>query len=805
VSGPEEGAVNEQVVMLLVALLVLVIVVGSLCGIAAVGRVSALAKSLDSLRNRVDALARSVDRIPKLDAPPAPSGERESAAPAVEREDAALKARDPREDAVRDLAPAPDSRVELAAPSPRVTDPAPPARASSVEARIRRLAESRPAAQDWMKTFESSVGKQWIAWAGAVILFVAAGLFVKLAIDNDWIGETGRVGMGILAGLALLGGGDRFIRRTYRALGLGLVGAGIAVLYVSLYYSCERVLPQAAAFGLMALVTAAGMALAVLHNGIAVGFIAVLGGLLTPLLVSTGSDARDALFAYLLLLDLGVLGVAFYKKWRALDLLAFAGTWILYTGWYAKFHAAPTFSLAPTLVWLGVFYLVFLVVPFAYHLRHATPVPIERFLGSLGNAVLVFSHAYVMLRDEHTHVLGFVALLMAASYVSLGTLVRRRVATDGRALLGFVALAVVFLTLAVPLHLKLHGITLAWAVEGPVILYLGYRFKYFPARALALAVLGCAVFHLVRSHWPLHSMAFAPIFNARFAGAMVVPLAGAAYAAIHRARRAFGTPNDRAMMIGCAVASAFLALVIVHAEIDLAFEYAERAAFDAEYASRCSTAFLWTLGAAAFVLFGARGGGVASRTSALAAEFVAAILTIAAFGTHLGTRHALILNARFAVGLAVVLVVFAHQYVIRRQGDACAERERGLAPTLFWTSVVLLWLLASVETYTYCHDTIGEYREAPWVAQMALSIVWGAYAAALLTVGFWRRMRPLRIVALALIGLTALKLVLVDMATVKQMYRVVSFLVLGIVMIGTSYLYHRIELWLETPSPKEKT
>ena len=58
--------------------------------------------------------------------------------------------------------------------------------------------------------------------------------------------------------------------------------------------------------------------------------------------------------------------------------------------------------------------------------------------------------------------------------------------------------------------------------------------------------------------------------------------------------------------------------------------------------------------------------------------------------------------------------------------------------------------------------------------------------------------------ALALLGLTAIKLVLVDMATVKQMYRVVSFLVLGILMIGTSYLYHRVEKWLEASSGEKK-
>ena len=76
---------------------------------------------------------------------------------------------------------------------------------------------------------------------------------------------------------------------------------------------------------------------------------------------------------------------------------------------------------------------------------------------------------------------------------------------------------------------------------------------------------------------------------------------------------------------------------------------------------------------------------------------------------------------------------------------------------------------------------------------MSLSVTWGTYAIAILAIGFWRNVRSLRLAALGLFGLTALKLVLVDMAEVQEVYRIVSFLVLGVLMIGASYLYHRVE------------
>jgi uncharacterized membrane protein len=83
---------------------------------------------------------------------------------------------------------------------------------------------------------------------------------------------------------------------------------------------------------------------------------------------------------------------------------------------------------------------------------------------------------------------------------------------------------------------------------------------------------------------------------------------------------------------------------------------------------------------------------------------------------------------------------------------------------------------------------------------MSISVVWGIYATAVLVIGFWRRVRSLRLSALGLFGLTALKLVIVDMAKVEEVYRIVSFLVLGILMIGASYLYHRVEKRLSMSS-----
>jgi uncharacterized membrane protein len=102
----------------------------------------------------------------------------------------------------------------------------------------------------WAK-LEEKLGKEWITWVGAVVLFVAAGLFVKYAFDRKWLGPPARVIVGAVAGIGLAAAGERFVRRRMRALGQGLIGAGLAILYASLYaaYGLYDLLPQPVTFG----------------------------------------------------------------------------------------------------------------------------------------------------------------------------------------------------------------------------------------------------------------------------------------------------------------------------------------------------------------------------------------------------------------------------------------------------------------------------------------------------------------------------------------------------------------------------
>jgi uncharacterized membrane protein len=685
----------------------------------------------------------------------------------------------------------PEARAEEAAA------PGVPAAAPAPTALPAQAAPVAPQADRWA-SLEDAVGKRWITWAGVLAFFVGAGFFVKYTFDRGWLGPAARVVLGIAAGLVMLGLGTHALKRTMRALGQGLLGGGLAILYVSLYagYSRYGLIPQVAAFGMMVVVTASGVGMAIAHDSLPVSVLAVIGGILTPVLVSSGNDARDALFAYLALLDLGVLAATLLKRWRALDVLAFVGTAALFAGWYGQFYSQA--AMLPTLWWLAAFFLVFLLFPLLDSLRRKEAVPFERLLMALANAALAFACAHAVL-ERHRHTLGAIALGMGACYLALGAVSRRRVPADGEALFGFVAVAVCLLTASVPLELERHGITAAWAVEGPVLLYLGYRFRYFPVRAGGLLIVGLAALRVFAVHWPLHLAPYVPFLNRPFAAAFSVPLAAAVYAVVHHLQQAEAAPADRRWKAAAAIFAVLLAAAIVDAEIGLWIGYRLTAEAQDPRSLRAFAAVLVWSAAAAGLLYGAvQARSRAAFLAGLAALLVAAGVSVHSYLIEMGGPYPPFLTLRFLSALVVGAVTLANAVVRSAHPEVCP----GLKPpaSAAFYAAAALWLAStlSAEAYGWSMDNLVDPLKAHRVAQMMLSIVWGLYASAALAVGFWRKARWLRLSALGLFAVAAAKLVLVDIS-MTQLYRVISFVALGALMIATSYLYHRAEKMLDRP------
>ena len=331
-----------------------------------------------------------------------------------------------------------------------------------------------------------------VAKVGELVLFVGVGFRVKYSIENALLPPSLRlVGAGAI-GLALLAVGFRLRART-DAYGLLLQGAGIGVLYLTVFaaFRLYELIPGSAALVALVVIVVASSLLAVRQDSEAMAAWGLAGGFLAPVITSTGEGSHVALFSYYALLNLGILGMAWFRSWRWVNLLGFVFTFGISALWGASAYQPEHFvTVEAFLIW---FFLHFVLVSLLFARGAARAL----YAGSPGagavNGTLVFGLPIAVfglqsvLVEGMPFALAFTALGMAAVYVAALLVARRWQAVP--ALLGdsYLALTLVFASLAIPFAVADQRWTAAaWAVEGAGLVWLGLRQHSLFNRAFGL-------------------------------------------------------------------------------------------------------------------------------------------------------------------------------------------------------------------------------------------------------------------------------------------------------------------------------
>jgi len=370
--------------------------------------------------------------------------------------------------------------------------------------------------------FEKQIGQYWLNRIGIVAILVGVSYFLKYAFENNWIGPAGRVAIGLLAGIGLLVWSERFRTRGHQLFSYSLKAIGIGTLYLSLWgaYQVYHLIPASAAFAAMILVTAATITLALTQDAELLATFALAGGFSTPILLSTGQNHEVVLFAYVALLDLAILAMAVVKPWRRLLWGSAAGTLILFVGWYSDYYSRDQRPL--TVLFASLFAAIFaaipLVTPYDRSKRYDGP-SITLTVIPLLNAAIYFLGLWIMYEPK-TAALTWYALALAAIYLGIASLFSRRFPQHDTKFISLlhVAIAVAFITIAIPLKLDAHWITIGWLIESAVLLWVGVATQTKFLRYLAVTALALGIFRLLlldnfRTEYLL--------FNARFATYLV--------------------------------------------------------------------------------------------------------------------------------------------------------------------------------------------------------------------------------------------------------------------------------------------
>jgi uncharacterized membrane protein len=543
-----------------------------------------------------------------------------------------------------------------------------------------RRPSSIPSSLKAQPDLESRIGSHWLNRIGIAALLVGVSYFLKFAFDNNWIGPAGRITIGLIAGIAVVVWSERFRLKNYKAFSYSLKAVGIGTLYLSLWaaFHLYSLIPSSVAFAMMLVVTAATSVMALTQDAEILAAFALIGGFVTPILLSTAENREIVLFTYVAILDMATLILVVFKPWRRLLILSYAGTLTLYLGWYWTFYNRSQLNI--TLACATVFFAIFAVAPLITlqpdgenSIFAAIPA-----LLAFVNAGVYFLEAYAMIQEVNKVNMSWFALALAAVYIFLSRQVHARTLQTGTSeILYFLHLAVAigFITIAIPIRLDLHWITIGWFIEAGVLLWIANRIDsdFLNAFALAALVLGVTRLLLIDN---FHTTQL--IFNLR--------------------------------MATYAVAIAVLGGVA------------------------------W---------FGARRQDDTART--------------------IGAMAVVALNVLALIALS------------REVTDYYAREMASLSlPRYQWRSAY------------------EGFRSVEIARDFTYSALWMAYGAMLMIVGFLRRSAFVRWLALILIALTIVKVFVYDVSQLERGYRIISFIVLGILLLAISFVYQRD--WLKLSS-----
>jgi uncharacterized membrane protein len=651
------------------------------------------------------------------------------------------------------------SKLAPAPPPPRPAAPPPPPR-------------ERPDID-----LEELLGGRLLALVGGLAVILGLAFLVALAVDRGWLDEVARTVLAFGGSGALLTLGVWLHeRRGGTQASLAAVGTGLAGLFLSLTAATvlydlipvELALAGAFVFG------AIGAALAVRWDATPIGALGMLGALAAPVLTGATANAQSLLF--LAVAYAAAIAVLLWRRWEWMRVAAVGLVLAQIAGWVLQEQPSVTRGF----VVLALFGLLSVAAALGFEVRQGSSAgaPSTYFLVIANVGVMALLGAFVALDGwelEGSHrTVGWWIAGLAGVHALLGLVLLRLQSRNRPSAIMLFAVGLVAANISFVLLVDGVAIPLGWAAAATALA--------IPARALTRRA--AAVYLVVGAQLGLallHVFAFeAPLDAVRHGEpASVWPVLGIAASAFIVARL---TPRQeldwQSSLDATAMAAVAYATAVVVHDAWLVLAWAGEAVVVAEIGRR-----------------------VGSRIAAVGSLGFLAIAALHALGNE-AELDSLVYGATpyWEAAVAVGAVALASAFVGWR-GLPLWENVR---ETLVGGAGVALVYLVSIGIVSIFQPGTIEVQEGALTVreqgQAIVSAFWSVLGLGLLWAGLRRDERAWRLAGFGLLAVAVGKVFLYDMATLGAEYRVISFVVLGLLLLAGAYAYQRMRRSAGTPS-----
>ena len=631
--------------------------------------------------------------------------------------------------------------------------------------------------------YEKFIGENLFGKIGILVFVIGVGFFVKYAIDKDWINETLRTVLGFLTGSALLVVAER-LQKKYRTFSSLLAGGAFAVFYltVAIAFHFYHLFPQTVAFIILIVITLFMSILSVLYDRRELAIISLVGGFLAPFIVSSGDGNYMVLFTYISILNLGMFGLSIYKKWGELPVIAFVFTYLVMGLFLLTGYSTGTAIISVHLfAFATLFYFIFLL-PILSILR------IEAIKKNRGLLLVIITNNFIylllgilFLRNMELAFKSEGLLSLFIAIINLVLVIWLRMSKKDYKFLIYAMLGLVltFVSITIPIQLDGNYITLFWAAEMVLLLWLYVKSKIWIYERATLVLMGLTLISYLMdvSAVILSSSSSDTVFlNSSFATSLFVGLAAGAFALMMGHYRSLFSESRCLRYVPWNPVMLLTSAAILY--------YTFMAEFSLHLAG-------------------------ATRSGMMLVFTSAAILILSyAFKKRFPIEQCTI---PYLAGLGINVLIYA----INIWGDQWAHMS--LSPVLLrWLAaafiIVNLYYVAR-QYYTIIglktHSTVylNVLALLLWLT-MVRSFLWQAgvedfdagFSVSLSIAGFVQmalgmrlHQKVLRIISLSTFGIVLLKLILKDLWAMPTIGKIIVFIILGLILLVLSFLDQKLK------------
>ena len=707
--------------------------------------------------------------------------------------------------------------------------------------------------KSWFETFkennpdlEKFIGENLINKIGILILVLGISFFVKFAIDKDWINEPARVGIGILCGALVMGIAHK-LKKNYAAFSSVLVAGAISIFYftISIAFHEYHLFSQTVAFIIMVVITAFSTLVSVSYNRQELAVLSLIGGFAVPFMVSTGAGNYLVLFTYIAILNIGILAIAYFKKWKIVTILAFVFTSLLFASWYTRELFDNKLPHAGALAFATLYYFIFSITVVLNNIRNKGVFSLIEYFILVANTFFFFGIGMGILHNWGIDFKGLFTILLAIYNVVFAIILYKKFGLDKNAIYLLIGLALTFVTLTIPIQFEGNQITIFWAAEAVLLFWLSQKskIKYFKSGAFIVQILTIISLLLdwIKYDFPITPLAV--IINPLFIAGFIVSLSlFVTYGLLKKEKE---TEKITLFEVSFYKKILFVVAVLVTYFTGFLEVNYQSSQFLLNPASSLSFPVTYHFVFVAILLFLAeRFKNVVFKKVVLLVSVLSIFLYIVTFyslpNTELVQNFALNTNTQYAFYFHYIilgcLIYFGYQlFKLAKLEPKVALLHYKIMPWLFvFGTVYILSNEIMVHSLHLSANTIEMKQINAELAKKGLSeysltyekeyfvrekldsikrqiikigypILWGIFSFVFLIIGIKKQWKNLRIIALSLLGITILKLFIYDIKNVSETGKIIAFILLGVLVLIISFVYQKIKKLVVDETPKSNS